>query len=124
MRPVILTISAVGVALGISACTQPPPPSTAAAPNTIRQSGGQQTEQPQGGAVFQGTGPGVTAYTGSQRGSNATLGTTIQVPPNPPPVTAYTGSQRGSNSPLGFQRTPTGSVPVVQPSPSSPSSVQ
>jgi len=124
MRLDMLTIAAVGAALGLAACTEPPPPATAAAPAPAQQTGSQQQVQPQGGAVFQGTGPGVTAYTGSQRGSNSTLGTTFQVPPNPPPVTAYTGSQRGSNSPLGFQRTPTGSVPVIQPSPSSPSSVQ
>ena len=121
MRPVKVAMLAVASAgLSLSGCTEPPA-ATAAAPAPVQQTGSMAEQPGQGGVVFQGTGPGVTAYTGAQRGTNATLGTTFTVPPNPPPVTAYTGSMRGSNSPLGFQRTPTGSVPVIQPSPSSQS---
>ncbi len=108
-------LAAASSALSLSACTQP----RAENPTLSSQTGGQQTAPDQGGVTFntnQVGAPPVTAYTGSQRGSNSPLGVTYQDPSKAPGVGAYTGSQRGSNSPLGFQRNPSGSsTPVEQP---------
>lgn len=118
----LMTLTLAGSALGLSACTQPA--ATTAAPPA--QTGSVQPARPEGGVTFQtGSGPGqvqappVTAYTGSQRGSNAPSSVGVTFPANQqnaPGVGAYTGSQRGySNSPLGFQRNPSGaSTPVEQ----------
>jgi hypothetical protein len=122
MRPAILTLAIASSALGLSACTQPT--ATTAAP--AAQTGSMQTAPTEGGVTFRtGNAPGevapppVTAYTGSQRGSNAPASVGVTYPTNSvnaPGVGAYTGSQRGySNSPLGFQRNPSGaSTPVEQ----------
>lgn len=129
MRPATLPMLAIaGAALSLSACTRPAE-TTAAAPAPVQQSGSMQTAPAQGGVTFRtGSGPGevtpppVTAYTGSQRGSNAPASVGVTFPTaNAPPVGAYTGSQRGySNSPLGFQRNPGGSSTPVEQQPVTP----
>jgi hypothetical protein len=54
-------------------------------------------------------------FTGSAQPGRQAGGVTFAAPANVP-VSAYTGSERGSNSPLGFERKPDqspGSLPVA-----------